>query len=284
MSTTENRIDIHTPTLIAISIVAWALVNILHEIAGHAGAALIVGIPVRAVSTSAVYIDINWDQLITNHGLFPIRLFVLGGTIVNIVTGVLALLALKWKKAMNTASGYFLWLFATFSIIIVAMNMVTNTLLGFGDWADFISTLEQGNFWKPIIIAVGLALMVAGYIISLRQWVPSMKGHRLTLLKITAIPVVTLIIVQTLSLLKSPFATLPPESNHLLSSSFAFIHFILWVIVVNLIPVPRSKDNVDSIRLPRSYFWLLLGVIVLIFFVLVLGPGIGSFVGDPRLG
>ncbi|MCJ7694546.1 MAG: hypothetical protein MUO40_03890 [Anaerolineaceae bacterium] len=283
MSKNKNRIQINLPTLIAISIVAWALVDILHEIIGHAGAAFIMGIPVKAVSTSTAYIIVNWDQFIGEHGLNPIRLFTLGGTIVNIVTGALALLALKWKKAMSSTLCYFLWLFASFSMIIVAMNMVTNTLLGFGDWAVFISTLEQENVWKIIIIVVGLLLTVTGYILSLRQWVPNMKGHRLTLLKITAIPVVTVIAVQTLSLIKSPFAALPPESNHILASFFAYIHFILWVIVVNLIPGPRSIDNLEAIRLPPSNFWLVLGLIVFIVFILVLGPGIGSFVGDPRL-
>lgn len=284
MSTYESSIKIHLPTLIAISIIAWAMVDIMHEIVGHAGAAIIMGIPVKAVSTTTAYIYVNWEQFLTEHGLNPIRLFTLGGTIVNIVTGALALLALKWKKATNSAIGYFLWLFATFSMIIVAMNMVTNTLMGFGDWTEFISTMEQENIWKTIIIMVGLVLMVTGYVLSLRQWVPSMKGHRLTLLKITAIPVATMIVVQTLSLIKSPFATLPPESNHILASSFAYIHFILWVIVVNLIPGPHSTDNLDAVRLPRSNVWLVLGFIVFIFFILVLGPGIGSFVGDPRLG
>ncbi len=284
MSTYENSMKIHIPTLIAISIIAWALVDIMHEIVGHAGAAIMMGIPVKAVSTSTAYLYVDWKQFITDHGLNPMRLVILGGTIINIVTGALALLALKWKKAMNKAICYFLWLFATFSTIIIAMNMVTNTLMGFGDWTEFISTLEHESIWKTIIIVTGLVIIVTGYVLSLRQWVPSMKGHRLTLLKITAIPVVTMIAVQTLSLIKSPFATLPPESNHILASSFAYIHFILWVIVVNLIPGPNSTDNVDAVRLPRSNVWLVLGFIVFIFFILVLGPGIGSFVGDPRLG
>ena len=42
MSTAENRMKIHLPTLIAISIIAWALVDILHEIVGHAGVAIVV--------------------------------------------------------------------------------------------------------------------------------------------------------------------------------------------------------------------------------------------------
>jgi len=43
------------PTLIAISIVAWALVDILHEIVGHGGAAALMGFDVRAASTTTVY-------------------------------------------------------------------------------------------------------------------------------------------------------------------------------------------------------------------------------------
>jgi len=283
MSTNENRLKINLATLIAISIAAWAMVNILHEIVGHAGVALIVGIPVKAVSTSTAYLFIDWDQFIRENGLNPIRLFTLGGTIVNILTGALALLALKWKKSMKTATGYFLWLFASFSLVVVAMNMVTNTLMGFGDWTDFLSTLEQTNIWKIVIIVVGLILTLTGYILSLRLWVPNMKGHRLILMKITIIPVVTLIVIQTLSLINSPFAGLPPEVNPIMASLFLYIHFILWIIVINLIPKPRSTDDLGTIELPRSNIWLISGSVVFLFFILVLGPGIGSFLGDPRL-
>ena len=93
-----------------------------------------------------------------------------------------------------------------------------------------------------------------------------------------------MIIVQTLSLLKSPFAALPPEQNHLLASIFAYIHFVLWALIVNLVPLPRSGDTVDTIQLPRANAWFVLGLIVLLFYILVLGPGLGSFIGDPRLG
>ena len=284
MPINETQAKVHIPTLIAISVLAWALVNIMHEIVGHAGAAIVVGIAVKAVSTSTAYIKVDWAQFAAEHGSNPLRLIVAGGTIVNLVTGALALLALQWKKVTNTAMRYFLWLFATFSMIIVAMNMFTCPLLGFGDWTEFLSTLEQKHIWKILIIGTGLVLMVAGYVLSLRLWMPRMKGHRLTLLGITAIPVVTMIAVQTLSLVKSPFTTLPPQTNHLLASVFAYIHFALWAMVVNLIPGPRSSDTVEAIWLPRSNAWLALGLVVFVFFVLVLGPGIGSFAEDPRLG
>jgi len=64
--------------------------------------------------------------------------------------------------------------------------------------------------------------------------------------------VVTMIALQTLSLVKSPSATLPPESNQRLASVLACIHFVLWLVLVNLIPGPRSSDTPESAQLPRS--------------------------------
>lgn len=283
MTTNENRYKIHVPTLIAISLIAWALVNVLHEIVGHGGASILVGVPVKAVSTSTIYMSTNWDQYVAEHGLNPIRLILAGGTIANFITGTLALMVLGWRKVTSAATRYFLWLFASFSMVIVATNMVTNPLLGFGDWGGILSDLEPKNIWKTVIIGTGLVLMIAGYIFSLRLWMPQLKGHRTTLLGITAIPVITMIVVQTLSMLKSPFTSLPPEQNHLLASVFAYIHFLLWALVVNLIPIPRSSDTADTVQLSRSNAWLALGLAVFVFYVFVLGPGIGSFIGDPRL-
>jgi hypothetical protein len=112
---------------------------------------------------------------------------------------------------------------------------------------------------------------------------PKLKGYRLVQLGLTAIPVLTLVIVHSLSLLRSPFVKLPPELNHLLASVFAYLHFVLWVILVNVIPWPRSSEPAESVRLMRSGAWLVVGLIVLVFCVAMLGPGIGSFEGDTRL-
>jgi len=45
---------------------------------------------------------------------------------------------------------------------------------------------------------------------------------------------------------------------------------------VNALPVPRSEIPPQSIRLPRSYGWLALGLVFALFYFVVLGPGIGS--------
>jgi hypothetical protein len=272
----QKTLDI--PTLVAVSIVAWALANMLHEIIGHAGAAVLLGIQVRAASTTTV--AIAWDQI---QSIGEYRVIHAGGTVVNLLTGALALLALRRGERTSVASHYFLWLFATFSAIVVTMNLVSAPLIGGGDWIEFLTGLEPRDAWKACIIGTGGLLAVIGYVLPLRFWMPCLKGSRLLQVGITVIPLITVIVAQTLSLAKSPFVRLPPESNHLVASVFAYFHFVLWVVLVNLIPGPRSSEPVQCIHLPRSSAWLVLGLFVLVFYVAVLGPGIGSFEGDPRL-
>ncbi len=59
MKSDETRLGIDKPTLVAISTMAWILVNVSHEIIGHAGSAALLGLPVRVVSTTTAYIEIR---------------------------------------------------------------------------------------------------------------------------------------------------------------------------------------------------------------------------------
>jgi hypothetical protein len=267
----DRRIKIDIPTLVAISTMVWVLVNVSHEIMGHAGSAFLLGIPVRAVSTTAV--SIEWDK-VTSSGAY--RIIMAGGTLMNLIGGTAALILLSLRKQAYSATRYFLWLFSTFSFIIVAMNLVSVVPIGGGDWTEFTRQLEPRNLWKGIIIGIGMIITIFGYILPLRIWMPVLKSNRREQLAITAIPVFTMIVVQSLSLIGSPFASLPSGGMHLLASLFAYLHFVLWAILVNAIPAPRSKNPPQSIRLPRSNAWLASGLLLALFYIVVLGSGIGS--------
>jgi len=267
----DGRSEIDIPTLIAISALAWVLVNVSHEIIGHAGAAILLGIPVRAVSTTTA--SIAWDQ-VTSIG--AVRTIMAGGTVMNLMGGAAALILLRLMRQAKSPTRYFLWLFSTFSFIIAAMNLVSVMLIGAGDWTEFTRELEPRVLWKAIIIGVGVILTVFGYILPLRLWMPDLRDNRRTQLAVTAIPVVTVIVVQSLSLIGSPFARGTLGAAHLLACVFAYLHFILWAILVNALPAPRSKYSPQNIGLPRSYGWLATGLLVALFYFVVLGPGIGS--------
>lgn len=270
---------IHVPTLVAISLTAWALTNVLHEIVGHAGSALLLGIPVKAVSTTTAFIDSDQIQSATE-----VQLMSAAGALVNLVTGSAALLILRFRRHASRSLRCFLWLFATMSLVVVVMNLVTAVLLGGGDWTEVTEALEPRAPYVALVVGAGILVAVAGYRISLRAWMPELTdGDRTAQLQLTVIPVLVLTIFQSLSLVASPFATAPAEFNHLLSSVFAYVHFAVWALLVNVVRAPRSSESAESIRLRRSRPWLMVGLAVFLLYLLVLGPGLGSFADDPRL-
>ena len=268
-------IEVDVPTLIALSAVAWALADVLHEVVGHAGAAMLLGVPVKAVSTTTAYIA--GDQI---HSLGDVRTINAAGTVVNLVTGGVALLALRSPRVTSSASRYFLWLFATFSLIVVTLNL----LMG-GDWSDVTSGLERRGLWRAGIVAAGMLVAVAGYALPLRLWMPDLRENRRVQLKVTAIPVAVIIVVQTLSVAGSPFVRQPWDSGqNALATVVALAFFFgLWLALVNVVQRPRSTEPVESIQMTRSKTWLAVALIVFLLFVAVLGPGLGPLEDDPRL-
>ncbi len=271
----ERQIEVDVPTLIGLSAVAWAFADVLHEVVGHAGAAVLLGVPVRAVSTTTAFIV--GDQI---HSLGDVRTIHAAGTVLNLVTGGLALLALRSRRVTSPASGYFLWLFATISLIVVTLNLLVGS-----DWSDVISGLEPRGLWRVGVLAVGMFVAVVGYVLPLRLWMPDLHESRRLQLKITAIPVAVLIVVQALSVARSPFTALPMGSgmNALMTVVALAVFFGIWLALVNLVQRPRSNAPVESIRLTRSKTWLAVGLIVFLVFVAVLGPGLGPLEDDPRL-
>jgi hypothetical protein len=282
----ENLIimkKINLPTIIAISALSWILVNITHEFVGHAGFGMLFGHKLNAVNTTTAYLDLDWDNSINQHGFVSLRFFCLGGVLMNFITGLIALLILKFKKPVNSQTNLFLWLFASFSFVVIVMNLVSVTLIGNGDLPGFIRTFNNQGTARIIILIIGLFIMITGYIVIQRSFMPDMKGHRLILIFITLIPALIVAIVQTLSLIKNPFAYLPPSQSHLFACLLVYIHFLLWALVVNIAPSSSKTNSIENVLIVKSFFWITIGIIAILFYILILGPGIGSFDGHPGL-
>ncbi len=278
MENNRRNLKIDIPTLVAISIVAWVLAVSLHEVVGHAVPALLMGLDVRLATSTGV--NIPSDQVPYDlWNSFQARTLLAGGTVVNFLTGGLALLLLHFRKPTSKAFQYLLWLFATFSLVIVVMYLVSTTAIGAGDWIVFVQSLNPRNLYIAIIIGTGILLALPCYAFPLLEWMPDLKGNRLTLLKITFIPVIALSVTQILSTLRSPYINEQGGQNPLLASIFVCIHLVIWAILVNLIPVPRSSRGIDSISLQRSPIWLAVGIVFFLFFIFILGAGIGPFSG-----
>ncbi|MFC2118823.1 hypothetical protein ACFLRG_01135 [Bacteroidota bacterium] len=271
------------PTLIAIAALSWILVNISHETFGHAGFGLLSGLKLKAVNTTTAYFDVNWDNEINLNGFIKYRLFLIGGVCMNFLTGLIAYLILKHKSGLNTQLRLFLWLFASFSYVVIVMNLISVPIIGGGDLEGIIRTYDNQELARTIVLIIGFVFMIVGYLALQKSYIPEIRKHRSTLLTITFLPVITVIIIQTLSLISSPFSYLSASQNHLLASVFAYFHFILWAIVVYIVPASNKKYSIENLLPNKSVSWIVLGLIATVLYILILGSGIGSFEGHPSL-
>lgn len=273
----------NVPTLMAIAALAWIFVNISHETLGHAGFGLLSGFKLNAVDTTTAYLDVNWENEINLNGFTKYRLFLIGGVFMNFLTGLLAYLILKYKSGLNTQMRLFLWLLASFSYVVIVMNLTSVPIIGGGDLTGIIRNFDNQEFAKTIVLIIGFVFMIFGYLALQKSYMPAVKKHRSILLTITFLPVITVIVLQTLSLINSPFSYLPASQNHLLASVFAYFHFILWAIVVNFVPASNKKYSIENLLPNKSVSWIVLGLIATVLYILILGSGIGSFEGHPSL-
>jgi hypothetical protein len=264
------------------------LFAVLHEVVGHGVSAILLGEKLLGAVTTTVHIDdfYDLDHVASRIGWRGFRTVAAAGTFVNFITGAMAILLLRSRRITAPATRYFLWLFATVSIIQQAFWLAVMPFAGLGgDWTAFFIELEQGVFWKAGVTVIGILLLWAGYQLPIRQWKPVLGNdkneRRHQIRRLTIVPILAALVVQFLSILWSPFEG--PRHTTIVSS-FSFIPLFLWLIPVNLIRWPEAPLSSEIFHLNRSKVWLVIGLIALVLFVFVLGPGVGSFTGHPSYG
>jgi hypothetical protein len=127
-------------TIISMAVTSMGLAALLHEGVGHGVTAWLRGDMVT--------------QLTSNHlsDLKPDRLVEAGGTIVNLLTGAVALAACG-RARPNLR--YFLWFFAAVSLLDGAGYFLFSGIGGVGDWAAVIAGLPHQGALRAAMAIFG---------------------------------------------------------------------------------------------------------------------------------
>lgn len=256
------------PTLVCIALVAYALANVAHEGLGHGGACLASG--GRAIALSAVYFECD-PSAFGPHGD---KWESAGGTLVNLLLGGSALLALRLRRRSATSTRYFLWLVMTVNLLQGAGYWLFSGLGNVGDWARVIDGWMPHWAWR-----MGLALAGGGAYwgtiqLSLRELLPFLgqDGERLRRAR-------TLCLAPYVAggLLYVAAGLLNPVGWALVLISAAAASFggtsgLAWMSDL-LRDQDRFAPSSDApLRLARSASWIGAGLLIAAAFVLVLGP------------
>lgn len=135
-------------TIVSMAVIASALATLLHEGVGHGLTAFVRG-------------DVP-TELTSNHlsSLHPDRVVQAAGTVVNLIAGVLALLAAS-RVTTGANTRYFFWILAALNLLPGAGYFMFSGIFGFGDWNGVIRGLPSQPALRLGMTVGGAALYVA---------------------------------------------------------------------------------------------------------------------------
>ncbi len=256
-------------TLVALGVVAFAVTDVTHEALGHGLMTLLVG--EHAVLLTSCYF--------TSYGPYS-RWIPAAGGLMNLAAAFAALAVLRQLTRLDPLMRYFLALLLAFNLFFAVGYPAYSGLTMFGDWAAVTNGLRPTWLWRVLLVLIS----VVGYYLSMRllawplaPFAGTIGGQtarfpsRSRMARLTLIPYLAAIVLACAAGARNPNGWHTMLTSGMPSAAAAFgitqmDHFIS--------SVPKATYPVVSEPLRRSWPWISFAVVVLIFFIGILGPGI----------
>ncbi|MCB0497029.1 MAG: hypothetical protein KDC79_12895 [Cyclobacteriaceae bacterium] len=127
-----------------IGIAAYICTDIVHEVIGHGGAALLAGIDISLLSS--VYFK-------TNPGNYLVSL---SGPLANLIFGIVLLTILSFKPSKTNLALLFLTTLMAYNLFWFSGTIVQSALSKTGDWTHAIARLTSDDWVKPLLLIFGI--------------------------------------------------------------------------------------------------------------------------------
>lgn len=250
-------------TIIAISLIAFALSDFFHEGVGHGGACLLSGGHAQVLST------VHFECDLSN------RFISAGGTLINLLAGFLCWMALRLANPTRERWRYFLWLSMTVNLFQGTGYFLFSGVGNFGDWADVIHGLQPAWLWRTALATGGLvsywfAVWLA--LLELRQFLGPNDYHRGAAKDLTLVPYFTGGILSVIAGLFNPIGMILVAVSAA-AASFGGTSGLAWMTQILGTPlVPKIPSR--ALTLPRSPILLVAAALTAAAFIGILGPSI----------
>jgi hypothetical protein len=271
-STKAGRISsLDILTLIAISICVYTLSDIFHEGLGHGLAYVMFGGKVFNISSTAC--SCAADGLSRSAQ----RVVAAAGPLMNLALSILFWILLRTFRQLEASIRYSIWLLMTFNGLVFAGYLAVPTLFGFGDWFDFIQGLSPEWLWRISLIIIGVVLYIGVAYVAVHEFeflqsrIPSERRRRAWTLNL--VPYLSGGIAFCVSGLFNPVG---PQLILIsaAAASFGGASALIWMSPWSARKAPDANTPQSPITLKRNWWWIIVGLIALIFLIFVLGPGI----------
>ena len=241
-------------TIISMAVIASCGATLLHEGVGHGGVAWLRGA--------------GPTELTSNHlsTLKADRWVEAGGTLVNLVAGVISLSLARHEKTRANRR-YFLWLFSAFNLLAGTGYFMYSGIAGIGDWSAVISGLPHQILLRVAMSVVGFALYYLA-VLALAKTVAPFVPDRRTYNAIGRLPYVAACVFACMA------GMLDPLGWKLLLISSAAAAFggysgLLWA--DSLLP---GLQQGETLTIQPSRLWWASALIIGLAYIGILGPGV----------
>ncbi len=248
-------------TVCALSLIAAALADVLHEGVGHALLALFTGAQFGVISTVA------WSSA------YDSRLVAAGGTLVNLAAALICWIILRAAKNFSVQTRYFLLTSFAFNAFTGTGYFFFSGVSNFGDWAVVTVPMHPHWMWRTLLVVVGIAAYYGAILLvgsGLVRYVGVSLDEPRRYRKLTFIPYFSAALLLSLGGLLNPIGIQLVWESALPAAAGADCG-LLWMRYY----VPkRTVPEWGSPGITRSYPWIIVAAILSLTFIFVLGRGV----------
>lgn|GEM_PF-3146766 len=254
-------------TVIAIAIVAYAAVNITHEIIGHCGMDLVMGTRCTVISTTYIpsaQVPSAWK----------FNIIVAAGSTANFAVGLISFAMLRRGAITRTTVRFFLWLLMCVNLFLASTYIAVAPIIKFGDSYILIQNLPVQIFWRPAVALAGALAWWFSFRVARIELARLIgfggRGARRVALELVVPAYLTGGIMTVASALFSQLAAKWAQ----LEAAGGTFGLTIWLLLLPfVVPEPSTLDG-QPFELSRSIGWIVAGALTAAMFVGVLGRGI----------
>ncbi len=253
-------------TVGALGLLAYMLASLLHEGLGHGGACVLTG--ARPLAVSSVYFECSVDN----------RLVLAGGTLMNLLAGLVFFLLGRLTGRNSPRLKYFFWIAMMVNLFTGTGYFLFSGIGGIGDWGEFIKGLGPQWPWRiglTILGAVTYVLAARIGLMELRPLIGSDKeGRYRRAVRLSAIPYFAGGILMCIA------GALNPKGMLLIlisaaASTFGGTSGLLWTTDwLNRGTIIPYGPAVEPVPIQRSWPLIATAGVLAIAFVAIMGPSV----------
>jgi hypothetical protein len=252
--------------LASITAIAFLFAQIIHEGLGHGGTALLFGAKIIQVTNTTLQFDP------TGISLSASRVIALGGTLANVIVGVLVLWYLRTTSIKSANMRFFLWLLGLINLF-KGFGYLLITFAPIGDWHVVVEGLPAQTIWMIGLTSLGAVTSLTTFFYAARtldEFIGKDTDRRQRAFTLTLFPYLLGGTVNVLATIIGLGLTIYTFTGALATFGGTFLMVWLGLAVGH----PRPNTPLEPVTPFRDTGWLIAGVIAIVFYLFWFGSGL----------